>query len=152
MITTGAVWPTHLPRMVAVLGDEQLSTRFAEQGEELIVEQPALVNAAIASWAGSRGARVAMREAQSAGWPVVVVNDPKSLLTDEHLVARGFWVEGDSPMGPVPHTGAPWKIDGGGWELRLPAPRLGEHTDAILRESGSVDAEIAGLRAAGVIR
>jgi crotonobetainyl-CoA:carnitine CoA-transferase CaiB-like acyl-CoA transferase len=152
LITTGAVWPTHLPRMVSVLGDEQLSARFAERGEELIVQEPALVNAAIASWAGARAARAAMREAQSAGWPVVVVNDPKTLLTDEHLVARGFWVQGDSPMGPVPHTGAPWKIDGGGWALRAPAPRLGEHTDVVLRESGLDDAAIAGLRTGGVVR
>ncbi|WP_214402227.1 CaiB/BaiF CoA transferase family protein [Pseudonocardia lacus] len=151
MITTGAVWPTHLPRMVSVLGDEELSARFAERGEELIVAQPELVNAAIASWAASRDARAAMREAQSAGWPVVVVNDPKTLLTDEHLVARGFWVEGESPMGPVPHTGAPWKVDGGGWALRAPAPRLGQHTDEVLRETGFDDAAIAGLRAEGVV-
>ena len=93
-----------------------------------------------------------MREAQSAGWPVVVVNDPRTLLTDEHLVARGFWVRGDSPMGPVPHTGAPWKVDGGGWALRRPAPRLGEHTDEVLRESGLDDAAIAALRGEGVVQ
>lgn len=133
MITTGAVWPTHLPRMVSVLGDERLSARFAQEGENLVVQEPELVNTAIAGWAGARDARVAMREAQSAGWPVVVVNDPKSLLSDEHLVARGFWVTGDDEL---VHTGAPWKVDGGGWSLRRPAPRLGEHTDEVLREIG----------------
>jgi crotonobetainyl-CoA:carnitine CoA-transferase CaiB-like acyl-CoA transferase len=152
MITTGAVWPTHLPRMVSVLADEELSARFAEQGEELVVARPELVNAAIARWAGARAARAAMREAQAAGWPVVVVNDPRSLLSDEHLVARGFWVRGDSPMGPVPHTGAPWKVDGGGWSLRRPAPALGEHTDEVLDEAGLDGAAVAGLRTGGVVR
>jgi crotonobetainyl-CoA:carnitine CoA-transferase CaiB-like acyl-CoA transferase len=30
-------------------------------------------------------------------------------------------------------------------------PRIGEHTDAILKEAGLSDAEIAGLRAGGAI-
>lgn len=152
MITTGAVWPTHLPRMVGVLGDEQLSALFAESGESVVIEQPGLVNDAIAAWAASREARAAMREAQRAGWPVVVVNDPRSLLTDEHLVARGFWVQGDSPMGAVPYTGAAVKVDGGGWELRSPAPRLGEHTDEVLRAAGLDEERISELRKRGAVR
>lgn len=36
-------------------------------------------------------------------------------------------------------------------ELALPAPRLGEHTEALLREAGLDDAALAALRARGVI-
>jgi formyl-CoA transferase len=35
--------------------------------------------------------------------------------------------------------------------VRTPAPRLGEDTDAVLREAGLTDAQIATLRDKGVI-
>jgi formyl-CoA transferase len=35
--------------------------------------------------------------------------------------------------------------------LRTPAPRLGEDTDAVLREAGLADETIAALRAKGVL-
>jgi crotonobetainyl-CoA:carnitine CoA-transferase CaiB-like acyl-CoA transferase len=36
--------------------------------------------------------------------------------------------------------------------VRRRAPRLGEHTDEVLRESGFSDAELTALRAADAIR
>jgi crotonobetainyl-CoA:carnitine CoA-transferase CaiB-like acyl-CoA transferase len=153
LITTGRVWPTHVARMVAVLGDERVNELFAAKGESVMAEDAEVVNAAIARWAAKRDARVAMREAQRAGWPVVVVNDPATLLDDEHLQARGFWVT--APAGEpdaLPYCGAPWRIDGGGWSLRRTAPRPGEHTDEVLTVAGIDGERIAALRAAGVVR
>jgi formyl-CoA transferase len=42
-------------------------------------------------------------------------------------------------------------IDGERAERALPAPTLGEHTDAVLAELGYDENEIAALRAASVI-
>ena len=42
-------------------------------------------------------------------------------------------------------------IDGAREERALPAPTLGEHTDAVLAELGYDENEIAKLRAASVI-
>jgi crotonobetainyl-CoA:carnitine CoA-transferase CaiB-like acyl-CoA transferase len=154
LVTTGRVWPTHLPRMVAVLGDARVAELFREKGEAIMGEDVTVVNEAIARWVAARDARTAMREAQAAGWPVVVVNDPAKLLEDEHLLARGFWVT--APPGDeraLPYCGAPWRIDGGGWSMRRTAPRLGEHTDEVLRELAHLDAdEIEALRATGAVR
>jgi crotonobetainyl-CoA:carnitine CoA-transferase CaiB-like acyl-CoA transferase len=35
--------------------------------------------------------------------------------------------------------------------IETPAPEKGEHTDILLRDAGYSDAEIAGLRAEGVV-
>lgn len=150
LITTGHIWPTHVGRMVGVLGDEELAGRFAEQGEAMM-EDAHRVNAAIATWAAGRDGRTAMREAQAAGWPVVVVNDPATLLTDEHLTARGFWVTLGQGPDSWPMCGPAWRLDGGGWSLRRLAPSPGEHTDLVLREAGRTPEEICKLREAGVV-
>jgi crotonobetainyl-CoA:carnitine CoA-transferase CaiB-like acyl-CoA transferase len=153
MVTTGRIWPTHVARMVAVLGDEQVTELFAAKGDSVMAEDADVVNAAIGRWAAGRDARVAMREAQRAGWPVVVVNDPATLLDDDHLQARGFWVTApaDEP-GSLPYCGAPWRIDDGGWALRRTAPKPGEHTDEVLMAAGIDSERIAALRIAGVVR
>jgi crotonobetainyl-CoA:carnitine CoA-transferase CaiB-like acyl-CoA transferase len=153
LVTTGRIWPTHVARMVAVLGDERLAELFAAKGESVMAEDAEVVNGAIGRWAAGRSARVAMREAQRAGWPVVVVNDPATLLDDEHLQARGFWVTApaDEPDG-LPYCGAPWRLDGGGWSLRRTAPRPGQHTDEVLTAAGIDRGRIAALRTTGVVR
>ncbi|HVA07098.1 MAG TPA: CoA transferase, partial [Acidimicrobiales bacterium] len=134
-ITTGRVWPDHVGRMVHVLDDEVLTAHWDSLGIQVMTDRLELINQVIARWASSRPSRVAMREAQAAGWPVVVVNDPLLLLDDDHLRARGFWVTADHPAaGPLTYAGAPWRIDGGGWALRRPAPTLGQHTDEILSQ------------------
>ncbi len=152
-ITTGRIWPDHVNRMIEVLGEPDLAAKWAQLGLALMIEEAPAVNAALARWAAARDARDAMREAQGSGWPVVVVNDPLQLHQDDHLRARGFWVTADHPVaGPFAYTGAPWRIDEGGWEIRHTAPTLGEHTEAILSDLLAMSAdEIAGLRAEGAV-
>ena len=71
-----------------------------------------------------------MREAQAAGWPVVVVNDPLPLLSDDHLRPGG---SGSPPITRLPgsslHTGPAWR-----WTDRLvdqaDRPAARQDTDA----------------------
>jgi itaconate CoA-transferase len=75
------------------------------------------------------------------------VNDMHDVWEHPQLKARGRWVEIDTPVGAVPALLPP-----GATEARMDAvPRLGEHTESILRELDYTDDVIARLRGAGAI-
>jgi crotonobetainyl-CoA:carnitine CoA-transferase CaiB-like acyl-CoA transferase len=84
--------------------------------------------------------------------PCAPVNDVRQALADEQVLARDMIVEVEHPdFGPLREVRSPVRTDG---EIRNPtrAPRLGEHTDQILRDVLSYsDGTIARLRSAGVI-
>ncbi len=153
VITTGRVWPDHIERMVRVLDDPAVTAAWMAHDRSCMFDDAATINAALARWASQRPARAAMREAQAGGWPVVVSNDPLSLLDDEHLLARGFWVQATHPRaGVLAYCGPPFRFEDGGWALARTAPTLGADTDAVLREFlGLHDDAIAALRADAVV-
>jgi len=77
-------------------------------------------------------------EGQTRGLPIGILNAPEDLFHDEHLVARSYFV--DVPMddveavpgATVPFPGAPFRFSS--FQPADPgrAPRLGEHTAAVL--------------------
>jgi len=74
---------------------------------------------------------------------------PEEAQADLHLAARKMFFEMDSPWGKIPQLRTPLTpVD----RAHTPAPRSGEHTDAILREGGLSDEEIAAARAEGAVR
>ena len=84
--------------------------------------------------------------------PCAPVNDVRQALADEQVLAREMIVEVDHPeFGRLREVRSPIRTEG---EIRAPvrAPKLGEHTDAILSEILQYSAgTIARLRGAGVI-
>jgi alpha-methylacyl-CoA racemase len=77
------------------------------------------------------------------------VLEPNELEGDEHLRARGLFFEMDSPWGRIRQLRTPLADRAA---TPSPPPRLGEHTDAILREAGLDDAAIAAMRAEGAAK
>ncbi len=68
--------------------------------------------------------------------PASRMNQLEDLQTDTHLAATGFFeTMEDGKMGTVRFTGVPVKFDGARPAVRM-APRLGEHTEEVLREIG----------------
>jgi CoA:oxalate CoA-transferase len=89
----------------------------------------------------------------AAGIPVGAINDIALVVEHPQVVAREALVEMKHPRaGTVRMVGAPVRLSETPGSVRSPAPMLGEHTEAVLREMLGLDTEtIAGLRAAGVV-
>ena len=89
---------------------------------------------------------------EAAGIPYAPVAKPGDLLDDPHLRAGDALLDVTLPGGRrarLPRL--PIEMDGRKPGLRFDAPRLGEHTRAVLREAGLGDDEIAALARERVI-
>lgn len=82
-----------------------------------------------------------------AGVPAARVNDVGAAVSHEQTTALGL-----VQNMPEATLALPLSVDGDRVLHRAPPPRLGEHSAAVLRETGYGDAEIAALARDGVIR
>jgi crotonobetainyl-CoA:carnitine CoA-transferase CaiB-like acyl-CoA transferase len=82
--------------------------------------------------------------------PVLEGDEPRA---DPQLRSRGAFVEVPTPWEgrAMPGIACPVRFRDAGSPPLRPAPRLGEHADEVLGEAGFSAADIAGLRAAGVL-
>jgi crotonobetainyl-CoA:carnitine CoA-transferase CaiB-like acyl-CoA transferase len=83
-------------------------------------------------------------EAADLAYSIVASFD--DVVADRQMAANGVFVEIDDPvLGRVRTVDTPLKIEGQPKVTRAPAPRLGEHTRAILAEIGMSEPEIDAL-------
>jgi crotonobetainyl-CoA:carnitine CoA-transferase CaiB-like acyl-CoA transferase len=85
--------------------------------------------------------------------PVTPVHTLETIFEDPHLLATGFFEPEDHPTeGRLTRLAVPVTFSATPAGARAPAPRLGGDSDAILREAGYAEAEIAALLAGGAVR
>ena len=78
------------------------------------------------------------------------LNDMEGLWKHEQLKARKRWTTVDTPNGEIAALLPPGINDS--YEYRMdPIPAVGQHTEAILKELGLSDVEIAGMRDSGAV-
>ena len=89
-----------------------------------------------------------------AGVPMGAINALDHVVAHPQVRARGAIVTHAHPIaGAVETVAPPVRMSDTPGSIRRPAPRLGEHTEQVLRERlGMSDEEIGRLRDAGVIR
>jgi crotonobetainyl-CoA:carnitine CoA-transferase CaiB-like acyl-CoA transferase len=150
-----ATMPIWVPRMLAALGDAELTEYFAQHKDAATRPETAeRVQPVLAAWLAERTMAECFETATLRnGWPVYPIYEPRDVLEDLHYRERGSFVELEHPvMGVQKQLGAPWRMGEGGFEARRAAPTLGQDNDDVWRGEVGVDApRLARARALGVI-
>ena len=93
-----------------------------------------------------------LEELRAVGVPCGRINTVAEALTDPHVIERGFIVELEHPaLGMVKSLATPVHMSDTPLSYRRYPPRLGEHSDEVAAELGYGEADIARLRADGVL-
>jgi crotonobetainyl-CoA:carnitine CoA-transferase CaiB-like acyl-CoA transferase len=95
-----------------------------------------------------------LRRLQAEGVPAAPIQSVDRVLDDPQVKLRAMVVEMSHPVhGRLPTLGTPLKIDGALGLHAAPPPRLGEHTEEVLRDLLQYPpARIGGLRDVGAVR
>ena len=93
-----------------------------------------------------------LAQLKEAGVPCGGVRDLDDLFTDPQIIERAMIVALEHPIaGVIRQLGVPVKLSATPGGVRTAPPVLGQHTDAILREIGTPDDDIARFKADGAI-
>jgi crotonobetainyl-CoA:carnitine CoA-transferase CaiB-like acyl-CoA transferase len=149
--TTGALFFPAIARMLKLTPAE-----IEEWGRPEILDDPVKAREFdqrfLEPWLLQRNMMEIVEEAQSAGVMSTPYNTPGTLLSDPHFKARSYWKEIDHPVaGRLTYPGAPFRMGEEGWQIRRPAPLLGQHNEEIYRELGYGKEDLIHLRQSGVI-
>ena len=130
-----------------IFEDEGPDSRLSDHGE-----RSTLFRATISEFCASmeRAPLLALMEEHQI--PISAVNTPDEALQEAVIEARGLLGYTDDPVdGRIPHLVSPYKRAGLTRERHQTAPRLGEHSEQVLRDLGYADDEISTLMTSGVV-
>ena len=152
-ITIGAANDRLFERLCSLLGHPEWSSdpEYADDTARVANRQALAERIEAVTKLRPRGHWLALFEDH--GVPCGPINSYADVFDDEQIAARGMVVETDHPtLGRLRTLGSPLKMSRTPPQPGRPAPLLGQHTDDVLREAGYAPADVAALRAAGVVR
>jgi CoA:oxalate CoA-transferase len=144
--------PVHVRRFLEALGLAHLLDDPAFADNDARVRNRERLRRLIDARIGEATVDAWIERLNAAGVPCGRVMSLADVFSDPQVLAQEMVLEAEHPgHGPVRMTGFPVKLDATPARLRRPAPRLGEHTEGVLRDLGYAPDRIASLRAAGVV-
>jgi len=140
-------------RLMGAIGREDLAAAPDLADNAGRVARVAEIDAAIGAWTAPRGVQAVLDTLAAARVPAGKVYTARDIAEDPHYRARDMIVpqltrDGDTVEVP----GVVPKLSATPGALRASAPRLGDDTDAVLRELGLDAAQIAALRQRGIVQ
>jgi crotonobetainyl-CoA:carnitine CoA-transferase CaiB-like acyl-CoA transferase len=129
-----------------LIGDRRFADMAARKAHEAQLDE------VIAAWAREQDADAAAAALRALGLCAAPMLDTRTVLANEQLRARGFFVMVEHPeAGRHPQAGVPWQFSRTPASVTRPAPMLGEHSREVLAGFlGVTDAEYEELVACGV--
>jgi formyl-CoA transferase len=139
-------------RLMDVIGRRDLGQDPGLGGNAGRVARVAELDAAIEAWTVERTVEQVLNALGDARVPAGKVYTVADIAADPHYRARQMILTQKTREGyEVEVPGVVPKLSGTPGTLRSAAPRLGEDTDAVLREMGLNDEQIAQLRDKGIV-
>jgi formyl-CoA transferase len=112
------------------------------------------VDAIVQEWVGARTLEENLKFFEETEVTAGPVYDAGQLRQDPHVIGREAVVDmpdADAPDGYLPMHNIIPRLSETPGAIRRPAPSLGQDTDDLLTELGLEEAEIAGLKDAGIV-
>jgi formyl-CoA transferase len=150
-LLTSRANPEHWPRLLKLIGREDLIGDPRYDTPEARVQHEAEVDELVSTWTRQRTKQEAMAQLSGVGVPAGAVLDTQELVDEPSFYERGIlqtMTHGERKMAmptwPVRFNGVPTKVES--------APFLGEHTAEVLADWLDLDANaIASLREDGIV-
>jgi len=139
-------------RLMASIGRDDLGNDPALADNAGRVRRVGEIDAAIEAWTHTRTVDAVLQALGEARVPAGRVYTAKDIAEDPHYRARDMILKQETRDGhEIEVPGIVPKLLGTPGRVRSSAPRLGDDTDAVLRELGLSDDQIAAMRARKVV-
>jgi len=139
-------------RLMSAIGREDLRDDPALAKNDGRAEQMNRIDDAIAAWTSKRTQSEVLKAMEQAEVPAGRIYSAADIAADPHYAAREMLLETVAGDGePLKQPGVVPKLSATPGAIRRAAPKLGEHSDEVLREAGYAQAEIDALREKGII-
>jgi formyl-CoA transferase len=139
-------------RLMTAIGRADLRDDPALARNDGRAAQMERIDEAIAAWTSRLSQEEVLREMEKAEVPAGRIYSAADIAADPHYAARGVIEKILASDGePLKVPGIVPKLSSTPGAIRSQAPKLGEHTDAVLREVGFSAEEISGLKEKGIV-